>query len=75
MNFKFESLNIHISHLTKIGMIIVTLKCQKIYIIIWTFKDFQDIFLAPINMFWPWTQKTHSFEGDVHENENDSKTW
>jgi len=29
MNFKFEFLNTHISHLTQLGMIIVILKCLK----------------------------------------------
>jgi hypothetical protein len=29
MNFLFEFLNFHISHLTQLGMINITLKCQK----------------------------------------------
>ncbi len=29
MNFSFEFFDIHISHLTQLGMINITLKCQK----------------------------------------------
>jgi hypothetical protein len=29
MKFEFEFLNFHISHLTQLGMINITLKCQK----------------------------------------------
>jgi hypothetical protein len=29
MNFKFKFLNIHINHLTQLGMINITLKCQE----------------------------------------------
>jgi hypothetical protein len=56
MNFKFESLNIHISHLTKLGMIIITLKCQYIYYSLKS-QGLSRCFLALIKMFWSWTQK------------------
>jgi hypothetical protein len=47
MNFEF--LNFHISHLTKLGMINITLKCQKKTYV----KTYLTWFLVPIFVFAP----------------------
>jgi hypothetical protein len=57
MNFEFEFLNIHISDLTQLGMINITLKCQekKTYVkkfIVFT-KCYLTWFLAPISILAP----------------------
>ncbi len=45
MNFSFEFFDIHISHLTQLGMINITLKCQKKKI--WSK-------LNNLNHYWTW---------------------
>jgi hypothetical protein len=59
MNFKFEFLNIHISHLTQLGMINITLKCQEKNICkkVHSFHHYPTWFLVPISLLAPWHNK------------------
>ncbi len=55
MSFYFEFLNTQVSHLSKLGMIIITFKCQNINvsIIVCNFHYALMPYLAFINSFWP----------------------
>jgi len=55
MNLKFEFFKFHISHLTQLGMINITLKCQKyIYMLkIHSFHHYMTWFLTPIFVLHP----------------------
>jgi hypothetical protein len=56
MNFKFKFLNFHISHLTQLGMINITLKCHKkkyvkqfiIFTTIWNGFWLLSLYLHPL---------------------------
>jgi hypothetical protein len=55
MNFKFEFLNIHINHLTQVGMITITLKWQNknIFTIVWNSQRFSTPFWLLLACFDP----------------------
>jgi hypothetical protein len=55
MNFKFEFLNFNINHLAQLGMIYITLKCQKKNICkkVHSFHHYLTWFLVPIFVLTP----------------------
>jgi hypothetical protein len=61
MNLKFEFFNIHNSHLAQLGMINITLKCQKENICkkFQSFHHYLTWFLVPITILAPKTQLTN----------------
>jgi hypothetical protein len=58
MNFKFEFFNIHISHLAQLGMINITLKCQKKK----TYVKMFTIFNTIQHGFWLLCVNLHPFK-------------